>query len=385
MIKMFRKWKKVVAMALTAGVLLSTAATPVSAATAGWRKDSTGWWYQYANGSYAANKWEKINGAWYYFDGRGYMLENSWKKDTDGKWYYLGASGAMQTNTWIKEYDTNYENSYIWDWNHARDCYDWYYVGADGVMKTNAWVQDKAGLWYYLTADGSMKEGGFIQYAGKEYYVDDNGVMQTGVIEDDFDIYYFGEDGAKQTGYVNINGTEYYFSEYGYIGTAKLVSENKRFEEGIPYLGIGYSDGDGTCRLHLKCQKGNCNEGKLIDFVVPDGEYFSVQQYFYDYANTLSIYGEREAHVFYREGNYLDAYNYCLNKWDVSSKGTISTSIGTMEYVVDDSGDWTYIAGFVQVDSKHYVRLLYCNCETLSEKELISDFTKVAQWLKSAQ
>ena len=61
---MFRKWKKVVAMALTAGVLLSTAATPVSAATAGWRKDSTGWWYQYANGSYAANKWEKINGAY---------------------------------------------------------------------------------------------------------------------------------------------------------------------------------------------------------------------------------------------------------------------------------------------------------------------------------
>ena len=79
MIKMSRKAKKAMAVALTAGMLASTAATPVMAATEGWKKNSTGWWYQNADGSWPANKWEKINGSWYYFDANGYMKANSCK------------------------------------------------------------------------------------------------------------------------------------------------------------------------------------------------------------------------------------------------------------------------------------------------------------------
>ena len=95
MAKMLRKTKKAIAVVLTAGMLMGAVSTPVVAATEGWKKDGTGWWYQNANGSYPKNKWEKINGAWYYFDARGYMLANSWVQDKFGKKYYMGNDGSM--------------------------------------------------------------------------------------------------------------------------------------------------------------------------------------------------------------------------------------------------------------------------------------------------
>ncbi|NGM16915.1 hypothetical protein GMI70_02635 [Eggerthellaceae bacterium zg-893] len=116
-----------------------------------WKHDSTGWWYERANGSYPKNRWERIGGAWYHFKGSGYM-STGWVKDgktwyycdkgsgamktgwlKDGKaWYYLGKSGAMQTG-WTKVGKT------------------WYYLNGAGVMQANKWIGD-----YYVQADGSM-------------------------------------------------------------------------------------------------------------------------------------------------------------------------------------------------------------------------------------
>ena len=103
MVKMLRRTKKALAVALTAGMLAGTVSNPVEAASEGWKKNSVGWWYQNADGSYLENQWEKINGVWYYFNEKGYMLENDWAKDKSGKWYYLGAEGAMKTNAWRKD------------------------------------------------------------------------------------------------------------------------------------------------------------------------------------------------------------------------------------------------------------------------------------------
>ena len=100
---MLRRTKKALAVALTAGMLAGTVSSPVEAASEGWKKNSIGWWYQNADGSYLENQWEKINGVWYYFNEKGYMLENDWAKDKSGKWYYLGADGAMKTNGWAKD------------------------------------------------------------------------------------------------------------------------------------------------------------------------------------------------------------------------------------------------------------------------------------------
>ena len=181
MAKMLRKTKKAIAVVLTAGMLMGAVSTPVVAATEGWKKDGTGWWYQNANGSYPKNKWEKINGAWYYFDARGYMLANSWVKD-NGKWYYVGSTGAMKANDWVKG-----------------KAGEWYYMGADGAMKVNDWAQDKDESWYYFGNDGVMKTDSFIKdKSGKQYYLDSEGVMETDSwVQDKFGKkYYMGNDGS---------------------------------------------------------------------------------------------------------------------------------------------------------------------------------------------
>ena len=176
MIKMSRKAKKAMAVALTAGMLASTAVTPVMAATQGWKQNSKGWWYQNADGSYPANKWSQINGKWYYFDANGYMLANKWVKDSAGKWYYVGKSGAMLTN---------------------------------------AWIQGKDGLWYWVTDNGSMKDNGWGKINGEWYFFKNDGVMQSGVVKVDGKTYYLGlpSEGWMHTGVVTINGVDYNFDK----------------------------------------------------------------------------------------------------------------------------------------------------------------------------
>lgn len=62
----------------------------------GWRKNSTGWWYVYEDGSYPASKWAQIGGKWYWFNSEGYMAANQWVTSSGGT-YYVGSDGAMVT------------------------------------------------------------------------------------------------------------------------------------------------------------------------------------------------------------------------------------------------------------------------------------------------
>ena len=125
----------------------------------GWKRNSTGWWYVNADGSYPTNKWQKINDIWYYFDSNGYMKANSWHKHSDGYWYYLLPSGAMAIG-----------------W--ALIANKWYYFKEDGKMATG-WVKYKE-HWYYLDAkDGDMKSKQFIKSADGTgwYYLKSDGTM----------------------------------------------------------------------------------------------------------------------------------------------------------------------------------------------------------------
>ncbi|MCC8059442.1 MAG: hypothetical protein LIO81_01145 [Clostridiales bacterium] len=71
--------------------------------TAGWQKDSVGWWYRNADGTYPANGWVQIGDYWYCFDASGYM-RTGWIKAGDGYWYYCSqvadsTEGRMLTST----------------------------------------------------------------------------------------------------------------------------------------------------------------------------------------------------------------------------------------------------------------------------------------------
>ena len=69
--------------------------------TGTWKKNSTGWWYQYADGSYPKNRWKKIDGEWYHFDQNGYM-QTGWLKD-GGYYYYLKANGTMAKEEYVDD------------------------------------------------------------------------------------------------------------------------------------------------------------------------------------------------------------------------------------------------------------------------------------------
>ena len=84
------------------------------AASAGWQKNSKGWWYVNADGTYPKNEWKKIDGAWYYFEGNGAMAVNKWVGN-----YYLGADGVMATNTWIGKYYVGADGKWIPDYKPA--------------------------------------------------------------------------------------------------------------------------------------------------------------------------------------------------------------------------------------------------------------------------
>lgn len=128
--------------------------------TEGWKKNSTGWWYEYSDGTYPKNQFKKIKDVWYYFDGRGYMLSNAWKKHTDGKWYWFEENGAMYNKGWKTIGGVQY------------------YFKEDGSMKTG-WIKD-ADKWYYLDDDkGGMKTDYMVKGANGWYYLGKDGVMVT--------------------------------------------------------------------------------------------------------------------------------------------------------------------------------------------------------------
>ena len=93
--------------------------------TAGWQKDTIGWWYKKNDGSYYKTEWAKLDGIWYYFDETGYAIQNRWKW-IDNKCYYFNNSCHMMVNTYIPS--ASQKNYYHW-------------VGSDGVWdeKSDSW------------------------------------------------------------------------------------------------------------------------------------------------------------------------------------------------------------------------------------------------------
>ena len=76
----------------------------------GWQKDTTGWWYQNADGTWPKSEWRLINHHWYLFGANGYIRKgwHRWNPDTkqvdpedgSGEWYYFQETGDLEGACW---------------------------------------------------------------------------------------------------------------------------------------------------------------------------------------------------------------------------------------------------------------------------------------------
>ncbi len=96
-----------------------------------WKKNSTGWWYEFGDGGYAINTWLKIEGFYYHFETSGYMTVG-WLYNS-GDWYYYNSSGHE-----------------VYDWQKIDG--DWYYFHSNGQMAYDTVIDG-----YYLGPDGRMQ------------------------------------------------------------------------------------------------------------------------------------------------------------------------------------------------------------------------------------
>ena len=140
------------AIFVTAAVLFILGAAP--AAQAGnWIHDGTGWWYQYDNGQWPADRILSIDNERYYFGDDGYMRTGWQYKDC--YWYLFADSGQMLTG-----------------WQYTGG--NWYFLDSDGRMQTG-WL-DQGNKRYYLENDGAMKTGQF-EADGYWFRTDDSGAL----------------------------------------------------------------------------------------------------------------------------------------------------------------------------------------------------------------
>ena len=137
--------------------------------------------------------WTEEEGELRYKDSDGYYLTDSWKKK-DGEWFYLNEDGFVSRSTMVDEY----------------------YVDEDGKRVLNQWLSvanedewdDEAPetYWYYYGKDGKSVVSKWQTIEDKNYYFNEEGHMQTGLIELDGFTYYLGEenDGVMKTGWIQL-------------------------------------------------------------------------------------------------------------------------------------------------------------------------------------
>ena len=131
----------------------------------GWYKGDKGWWYQYADGSYAIG-WKELPWSggkdWFYFNSSGLMI-TGWFYDTGLKaWYYLDPkTGAMVKNKAV-EVDKS-----------------WYYLDEWGKMRTGWYKDTELGLRYLEPEEGKNQGHMYVNCTakidGKTYQFDGYG------------------------------------------------------------------------------------------------------------------------------------------------------------------------------------------------------------------
>lgn len=156
--------------------------------------------------------WVDYDNMRYHMDARGHM-DTGWFSDESGTYYLADDGHALVGQNQIGE------DRYYFDetgcvrcgWITVNDGW-YYYDGSNGCRMVTGWYNDETGRHYLLPADGHMVTG-CQNIDNANYYFDENGVMQTGMIQIGDGIFYFDPGtGMQQTGFIGDITNCYYFN-----------------------------------------------------------------------------------------------------------------------------------------------------------------------------
>ena len=163
-----------------------------------WHKTAKGWWYGDTSGWYAKNQWQKIDGKWYYFNQNGYMETDAyrsgyyltesgawdgkdkvtgWKKNTTGWWYEIGVNTFISngwkliSGKWYYFKKTGYaaQNEFIKGRWFEKNC-------ALNDPAHYSWHKTARGWWYGVTGGWNAKKTTYT-IDGVSYSFDANGYL----------------------------------------------------------------------------------------------------------------------------------------------------------------------------------------------------------------
>lgn len=312
---------------------------------AGWKKNSTGWWYARSDGSYPASKFETIGGKVYYFNSYGYMV-TGWR-EIDGKWYYFSGSGAMVTGfqqVGSKWYHFNTKGVMHTGWQKLDG--KWYYFSESGAMVTR-W-QEIDGQRYYFNSRGVMQTG-WQELDGKWYYLNRSGVMLTHWQEIDGKRYYFSSRGVMLTGWQEIGGRWYYFSESGAMRTGWQKIEGARY----------YFNGSGIMQTGWQQIEGKWYFFRESGAAVTGWQEISGRWYYFSGSGTMRTGWQKLDGTWYylnRKGAMVTGWQLIDGKWYYFSRsGAMRTGwqqIDGVWYYLDSIGEMQ--TGWQEIDGKWY-------------------------------
>ena len=139
-------------------------------------------------------------------------------EEKDGKWYYY-KNGSMLKNSWLTLGSTSAKRTFYLNQNGVMQT-GWktingyrYYFNSEGVRQTG-WLKYKS-AWYYLQSNGRMRTG-WLKIGTRYFYMQKDGKMKTGWLKDtDGETYYLDSEGVMVTGRRVIGGKTYYFNNSG--------------------------------------------------------------------------------------------------------------------------------------------------------------------------
>ena len=188
-----------------------------------WKSNSTGKWYEYADGTYLKSCFKTIDGKRYYFNDRGYAVKGLQK--IGGKYYFFNSSTCVMTTGWVTYKGNKYyfgsDGAAYTEWEEIGGNY--YYFNPTTCVMAKGFYKVKTKL-HYFNSNG-VEQFGWITVSGKKYYLDKYGVVQFGWQTVGGKKYYFDTNGAMVTGIVQIDGVIHEFNTNGvYKGKSSATS-----------------------------------------------------------------------------------------------------------------------------------------------------------------